>query len=354
MDMKRFLTALLALAVVSCGRTSSSPQGSGTGDPGPNASASGSPIPDPSQRKYLLERVDDAAVVQLYADGFEKLPLREKTLIWHLYQAAIAGRDIFIDQKHRSALEMRSILDQIVAHPQGIDPATFAEIQRYTKLFWINNGPYNNLTARKFVLTCTPQQFADAAKKAAAAGATFPTRANETLDQSALDLARDVANLAPTVLEQVGAFSAAPARQPSSDARRITILYFGLLPTGTAFRSPHVWVEVSEAPASLAPRQREEIDAALATLRVRVDQQPIAFRLLPAIFTLSELQRIYELLLGRKLHKASFRRALHAASLVEATDEWRSEGRGRPAQLFRYAPPRRRRARRGVRFDALG
>src|SRR5678810_945677 len=96
-------------------------------------------------RKYLLENVGDAAVVQVYADGFEKLPLREKTLIWHLYQAAIAGRDIYIDQKHRSALEMRSILDQIVAHPQGIDPAALAEVQRYTKLFWINNGPYNNL-----------------------------------------------------------------------------------------------------------------------------------------------------------------------------------------------------------------
>ena len=100
--------------------------------------------------------------------------------------------------------------------------------------------------------------------------------------------------------------------------------------------------------------QRDEMDAALNALRARVDQQPIAFRLLPATFTLSELQRVYEMLLGRKLHKASFRRALHAASLVEATDEWRSEGRGRPAQLFRYAPPRRRRARRGVRFDALG
>jgi hypothetical protein len=68
-------------------------------------------------RKYLLERVDDAAVVQLYADGFSSLPLREKTLIWHLYQAAIAGRDIFFDQKHASALEMRGILEQIVAHP---------------------------------------------------------------------------------------------------------------------------------------------------------------------------------------------------------------------------------------------
>ena len=89
-------------------------------------------------------------------------------------------------------------------------------------------------------------------------------------------------------------------------------------------------------------------------MRARVDQQPIAFRLLPAAFTLSELQAVYELLLGRRLHKASFRRSLHASALVEATDEWRSEGRGRPAQLFRYAPPRRRRQRRGIRFDLLG
>src|SRR5690242_16722471 len=111
--------ALLALGVVACGRTSPSPERSGNGDRGSNTSDPRSPLSDPSQRKYLLERVDDAAVVQLYADGFEKLPLRDKTLIWHLYQAAVAGRDIFIDQKHRSALEMRSILDQIVAHPQG-------------------------------------------------------------------------------------------------------------------------------------------------------------------------------------------------------------------------------------------
>src|SRR4029453_11350152 len=40
-------------------------------------------------RPYLLERVDDAAVVQLYADGFAALPLREKMLIWHLYLAAL-------------------------------------------------------------------------------------------------------------------------------------------------------------------------------------------------------------------------------------------------------------------------
>ena len=178
-----------------------------------------------------------------------------------------------------------------------------------------------------------------------------PLGVSEGLDQCALDLAKEIASTPPAIIEQVGTLA---GRQAVAEGPRITVLYFGLLPAGTAVRSPHAWVEVTEAPASLAPRQRDQVDAALHALRARVDQQPVAFRLLPAVFTLSDLQRIYELLLGRKLHKASFRRALHAASLVEATDEWRSDGRGRPAQLFRYAPPRRRRARRGVRFDALG
>ena len=71
----------------------------------------------------------------------------------------------------------------------------------------------------------------------------------------------------------------------------------------------------------------------------------------PAAFTLAELQEIYELLLGRRLHKASFRRALQGSRLVQATDVWRSEGRGRPAQLFRFAPKKRRGAQRGLRFD---
>ena len=62
-------------------------------------------------RPYLLERVDEAAVVQVYADGFRDLPLREKTLIWHLYQAALAGRDIFYDQRYAHNLEMRDVLE---------------------------------------------------------------------------------------------------------------------------------------------------------------------------------------------------------------------------------------------------
>ena len=116
-----------------------------------------------TDRKYLLERVDDAAVVQLYADGFAALPLDQKLLIWHLYQAALAGRDIYYDQRYAHNLEMRDVLEEILTHPAGVDPKTLAEIRRYTKLFWLNTGPYNNLTARKFVLKCTPEAFAAAA-----------------------------------------------------------------------------------------------------------------------------------------------------------------------------------------------
>jgi dipeptidyl-peptidase III len=136
----------------------------------------------PADRKYLLERVDDAAVVQLYADGFSSLPLDQKRLIWHLYEAALAGRDIFYDQRYAHNLEMRDVLEEIITHPAGVDPATLAEIQRYTKLFWLNTGPFNNLTARKFVLKCTPEAFAAAARAAAQAGAKFPAANGETLD----------------------------------------------------------------------------------------------------------------------------------------------------------------------------
>jgi len=135
-----------------------------------------------ADRPYLLERVGEAAVVQVYADGFRDLPLRERTLVWHLGQAAIAGRDIFYDQRYAHNLEMRDVLEAIVTHSSGIDRSTLDEIVRYTKLFWINTGPYNNLTSRKFVLACTTADFVAAAQAAARDGARFPLQDGETLD----------------------------------------------------------------------------------------------------------------------------------------------------------------------------
>jgi dipeptidyl-peptidase III len=134
-------------------------------------------------RPHLLERVDEAAVVQLYADGFRDLPLRDKVLVWHLTRAAIAGRDIFYDQRYAHGLDMRELLEAILTHALGVDPATLDVIGRYTKLFWLNTGPFNNLTARKFVLACTPDTLRAAAHAAARAGATFPLKDGETLDR---------------------------------------------------------------------------------------------------------------------------------------------------------------------------
>jgi dipeptidyl-peptidase-3 len=167
MTSRALAAALTCLALTACS-TSAPPASTGVST---------------QDRKYLLERVDDAAVVQLYADGFAALPLKDKTLIWHLYEAAIAGRDIYYDQRYAHGLEMRDVIEAVLTHGAGVAPETLAEIQRYAKLFWINSGPYGNLTTQKFVLKCAPEAFAAAVKRAAAAGATFPTRSGETTDQ---------------------------------------------------------------------------------------------------------------------------------------------------------------------------
>lgn len=142
--------------------------------------AAGGEAAGASERKYLLERVDDAAVVQLYADGFEQLPLEQKVLIYHLGQAAIAGRDIFIDQKYKHSLVTRDLIEEILIHDKGVDPEVLAKVRRYAKLFWINNGAYNSVTKEKIVLGCTPEELQQAALLAEENGARFPTQEGET------------------------------------------------------------------------------------------------------------------------------------------------------------------------------
>jgi dipeptidyl-peptidase-3 len=148
----------------------------------PNPTAPDTAIAPADTRQYLLERVDEAAVVQLYADGFNELTLGDKLLVFHLYQAAIAGRDIYYDQRYAHNLEMRDLLETLIANANSIEPGTRDAIVQYTKLFWINTGPYNNLTARKFVPACTPEAFADAVRAVAARDVPFRTGPDESLD----------------------------------------------------------------------------------------------------------------------------------------------------------------------------
>jgi 8-oxo-dGTP diphosphatase len=165
-----------------------------------------------------------------------------------------------------------------------------------------------------------------------------PLPASGSLDDTARALARETLGRAPAWMAQVGAFN---------EEGGLALAFVALVPAGTEAPDGMAWVPF--------PRQPDAIlRATVALLRDRLDRDPIAFRLLPATFTLTDLQEVYELLLERRLHKASFRRTLLAAHLVEPTEAWRSEGRGRPAQLFRFSPRRRRGVQRAVRFELLG
>jgi ADP-ribose pyrophosphatase YjhB (NUDIX family) len=168
---------------------------------------------------------------------------------------------------------------------------------------------------------------------------------DDSLDTMAERIARRATGGVPEWMEQIGAFADSSAHPGGSG---LSVAYAAVMP----WSETPLWRD-TRALSSLGTRQRRMVNAALATMRSRLEQAPVAFSLLPPEFTLSELQQAYETLLGRRLHKASFRRALQAAFLVQPTNEWRSEGRGRPAQLFRYAPRKRKTNRRGVRLDLL-
>lgn len=175
-----------------------------------------------------------------------------------------------------------------------------------------------------------------------------PLNRHEALDAAAARIARRSSGVVPDWIEQVGAFVEGTSH-PSGAS--LSVGYVGVRPWIDRLS----WQDASSLSSlsNLSERQRQMVSTGLAAIRERLEQKPIAFSMLPRQFTLSDLQATYETILSRRLHKASFRRSLQAAFLVEPTGEWRGEGRGRPAQLFRFAPRRRKTARRGVRLDLL-
>jgi len=139
-------------------------------------SCSSSPSPA-GERRVLLERVDDTAIAQLWADGFAELTPRDRALCYHLAQAAIAGRDIFLDQRFAYALEIRDVLEELFVHAAALEPATAAELARYTKLFWVHGGIHHNLSTRKLPFHLSLDAFLVAAERARQDGAKLPDAA---------------------------------------------------------------------------------------------------------------------------------------------------------------------------------
>lgn len=81
---------------------------------------------------------------------------------------------------------------------------------------------------------------------------------------------------------------------------------------------------------------RRILATGIARLRAKIKYRPVVFELMPAQFTLLQLQQAVEALAGRGLHKQNFRRLIEQQALVEETGEMATGTAGRPAKLFRF------------------
>ena len=91
------------------------------------------------------------------------------------------------------------------------------------------------------------------------------------------------------------------------------------------------------SPVELAFDHDDILGMAVKRIRGKLDYTPIGFQLLPDTFTLRELQRVHETVLGTTLNKDSFRRRMLASGQLEATGEREQEVGHRPAELYRFA-----------------
>jgi 8-oxo-dGTP diphosphatase len=161
---------------------------------------------------------------------------------------------------------------------------------------------------------------------------------HEPLEDAALRELQEATGVRDVYLEQLYTFG-----DPGRDTRGrvVSVAYVALL---AADRCPLVpndleaearWWPVYELP-DLAFDHPRMIQVALGRVRTKLEYTTIGFQLMPATFTLSELQRVYEVILDRPLDKRNFRRRLSLLDLVEPTGEMHRDGPGRPALLHRF------------------
>ena len=127
--------------------------------------------PQPTSQSALVDRVGDTGFVQVKAESFRALTPHQQELAYWLSQAAIAIDPIIYDQLSAYALREKRLLEEIVAHRQGVDPQVMKKVTDYAKLFWANRGNHNDLTAQKFVPTFTFDDLKQAALTAQKNGA---------------------------------------------------------------------------------------------------------------------------------------------------------------------------------------
>jgi 8-oxo-dGTP diphosphatase len=157
---------------------------------------------------------------------------------------------------------------------------------------------------------------------------------NRSLEALAQDCLSAAAGSADAYLEQLYTYGD-PGRVRGR--RTVSCVYLGLVRTGSPrpiSASSLVWHEATRPP-TLQFDHSAILDYALTRLRYKLEYSAVGFELLPETFSLSELQRAYEAVLGEPLDKRNFRRRILGAGVIEPTRAFRS-GEGRPARLYRY------------------
>jgi 8-oxo-dGTP diphosphatase len=171
-------------------------------------------------------------------------------------------------------------------------------------------------------------------------------RMDEDLDAAARRELFEETSVDAHYLEQLYTFGGV-ARDPRT--RVITVSYYALLPgpeSGLPQSAPGEpkagtdaakaqWFPVDELPP-LAFDHAEILQYALTRLRAKLGYTSVAYALLSEEFTLTELQSVYELILGRVLDKRNFRKKMLAADVLAATPRQKRDGAHRPAQLYRF------------------
>ena len=179
-------------------------------------------------------------------------------------------------------------------------------------------------------------------------------RVDEPLDEAARRELEEEAGLKQVFLEQLYTFGNVE-RDPRK--RVVSVAYYALVKlsaheTKAATDAADArWFPVSKVP-KLAFDHAEILATALARLKAKVRYQPIGFELLPPKFTLSQLQHLYEAVLGVGLDKRNFRKKVLSFGLLVPLNETQMVGRHRPAQLFCFdADKYERLKRKGMLFE---
>ncbi|MFB3819557.1 MAG: NUDIX domain-containing protein [Candidatus Methylomirabilales bacterium] len=176
-------------------------------------------------------------------------------------------------------------------------------------------------------------------------------RMEESVDEAARRELREETGLGDVFLEQLYTFGEVD-RHPGD--RVVAVAYYGLVKRVSrpaAHARAASWFPASRVPP-LAFDHARILQVGLERLRGKVRYVPIGFELLPPKFTLTELQHLYEAILGRSLDKRNFRKKVLAMDLLDDLEEVQRGVRHRAARLYSFNLKKYQRlAKQGVNFE---